>query len=62
MTDALAAFGGVQAQLAAALSLSRASVNEWVKSGREFVPELQAYRLAHIKPELMAHPASSQAT
>ena len=52
VADALDAFGGVQARLAAALGLSRATVNEWVKSGRECLPELQSYRLAALKPDL----------
>lgn len=51
VADALAAFDGIQARLAEALSLSRASVSDWVTSGREFVPELQAFRLTLLKPE-----------
>ena len=53
VADALAAFDGKQSRLAAALSLSRASVNEWVKSQREFVPDLQAFRLAQLVPSLV---------
>lgn len=50
--EALAAFDGVQARLAEALGIDRASVNEWVSMGRQYVPPLQAYRLTQIRPEL----------
>ena len=49
---ALAAFGGVQARLAAALNINRTSVHGWITSGREYVPPLQAHRLARLRPEL----------
>ena len=62
--EALAAFDGVQSRLADALGIDRASVNEWVSSGRQFVPPLQAYRLTQMRPDLFPlgeAPASTEA-
>jgi len=54
--EALAVYDGVQARLADALGLTRASVNQWVTEFREgkrkFVPLAQAYRLAALHPKL----------
>ena len=54
--DALALYDGVQARLADALGLKRASVNQWVTEARDgrrkYVPLAQAYRLAALHPEL----------
>lgn len=48
---ALKFFNGVQAHLAAALDLNRATVNEWFTGGDKFVPPLHAHRLARMYPE-----------
>ena len=53
VTDALAAYDGIQARLAEALGINRASVHEWITSGVEHVPALQAHRLAVLRPELV---------
>jgi DNA-binding transcriptional regulator YdaS (Cro superfamily) len=45
-------FAGNQAKLAKLLRISSASVCEWVSSGRVYVPELQAWKLASLNPEL----------
>ncbi|CAN5817230.1 hypothetical protein BH20PSE1_BH20PSE1_01470 [soil metagenome] len=59
--EALAAFDGVQSHLADALGIDRASVNEWVSSGRQFVPPLQAYRLTQMRPDIFGDaPASDK--
>lgn len=57
VTAALAAFGNVQAELARALGISRASVSEWVSSEREHVPTLQAYALQRLRPDLFGEAA-----
>ncbi|MCC7193929.1 MAG: hypothetical protein IT356_00055 [Gemmatimonadaceae bacterium] len=49
---ALRAYEYNQARLARALGLDRASVNEWVASGRMFLPALQAHRLQRLRPDL----------
>ena len=54
---ALAAFDNVQARLADALDINRASVNEWVSSKREFIPALHAHRLARLRPDLFGEAA-----
>jgi DNA-binding transcriptional regulator YdaS (Cro superfamily) len=45
-------YAGNQANLARILSITSASVSEWVSSGREYVPELQAWKLASVKTDL----------
>jgi DNA-binding transcriptional regulator YdaS (Cro superfamily) len=45
-------FAGNQANLARILSISSASVCEWVTTGREYVPELQAWKLTSINSDL----------
>jgi DNA-binding transcriptional regulator YdaS (Cro superfamily) len=45
-------FAGSQANLARLLSISSASVCEWVTTGREYVPELQAWKLTSINTDL----------
>lgn len=45
-------FSGNQAALAKILGISSASVCEWVANSREFVPELQAWKLTSINPSL----------
>jgi DNA-binding transcriptional regulator YdaS (Cro superfamily) len=47
---ALSLYQGNQAKLACALNIKRSSVNHWVASGREYVPELQAHRLCRMHP------------
>lgn len=44
VSQALSAVGGNQAALGRMLGISRVAVNEWVKTGREYLPPLQAYR------------------
>jgi len=51
LAAALKFFDGIQARLAAALDLNRATVNEWFADGEEFVPPLHAHRLARMYPE-----------
>ncbi|MCB0627992.1 MAG: hypothetical protein KDC43_29705 [Saprospiraceae bacterium] len=44
VTDALLSVDGNQAALGRMLGISRVSVNEWVTTGRKYLPALQAYR------------------
>ena len=41
---ALSKTAGNQAELGRVLGVSRASVNEWVRTGRKYLPELRAYK------------------
>jgi DNA-binding transcriptional regulator YdaS (Cro superfamily) len=52
---ALALFGSNQAACAKALTISRASVNQWVASDRKHIPALQAYRLQRMYPDKFPH-------
>lgn len=45
-------FAGSQAKLAKILNISRASVSAWYSENRKYVPELQAYKLVSINPDL----------
>ena len=44
VTYALQVNNGNQAELGRKLGVGRASVNEWVRTGRQYLPELQAHR------------------
>lgn len=48
VSDALSMTGGNQAELARRLGLERASVNGWVREGREFLPTVAAYRYQQV--------------
>lgn len=45
---ALEKTGGNQAELARRLGVTRASVNEWVRTGRVHLPDLQGHRFTRI--------------
>lgn len=45
---ALSKTNGNQAELGRLLGVTRASVNEWLRTDREFLPELQAHRFLMI--------------
>ena len=46
--EALHETDGNQAELARKLGIGRASVNEYVREGREYLPELQGHRFVKI--------------
>lgn len=50
VNEALELFDGNQAALARELKINRASVNAWVKQGKEYIPGLQAHRLEALYP------------
>ena len=47
-------FAGSQSALARLLDIGKASVNEWVTTGRKYVPTLQAYRFVQIRKKRKA--------
>ena len=51
VADALR-LAGNQNRLAKMLGINRASVNAWVSSEREYLPDLQAARMALVYPEI----------
>ncbi len=56
---ALEVYKNNQASLGAALGISRSSVNTWVSSGREYLPELQAHRFCLLNPDYLHETESS---
>ncbi|MEJ1463344.1 MAG: hypothetical protein RPU15_08715 [Candidatus Sedimenticola sp. (ex Thyasira tokunagai)] len=53
---ALLKVNGNQAELGRQLGVERASVNAWVHSDREYLPELQAHRFVKIFGEVSVEP------
>ena len=49
---ALSQVDGNQAELGRVLDIGRASVNEWIREKREYLPPLQAHRFVKLYPSI----------